>query len=379
MNRQYALRIITIAFVVFVGGFFIFGKSNYALLNNSGNLAIVIRQAKLDPPPSPVRGIYVTSWVAGSSRRTNELIKLIDETELNAVVIDVKDYSGQLAFRTSTPLAEKSGAHKEIRIRDIDGLINRLHEKNIYVIGRVQVFQDPTLAEARPDLAVQDGLDGGVWRDHKGLAWLDPAAQEVWDYTVAIAQEMDKHGFDEVNLDYIRFPSDGLLSRMRFFHWDGILPRHEVIRSFYSYFREKTKEAGIRISADVFGMTALNALNSRYDGNIGQRMVDALSYFDFVSPMVYPSHYATGTIGLADSNADPYRIVNTSLLATQALTATTTGAAQIRPWLQDFDLGKDYTAADVRAQIQAVYDAGLNEWLLWNASNRYTKEALMTQ
>ena len=316
MSRQYALRIITVAFVVFVGGFFVFGKSDYSLLNSSGgDLVIIVRQAKLNPPPLPIRGVYVTSWVAGSSQRMNEIIKLVDETELNAVVIDVKDYSGKLAFKTKIPLADSSGAHREIRIRDVDGLIKRLHEKNIYVIGRVQVFQDPTLAEARPDLAVQDKTEG-IWRDYKGLAWLDPAAKEVWDYTVAIAQEMDKHGFDEVNLDYIRFPSDGPLSRMRFLHWDGTVPRPEIIRSFYSYFREKTKEDNIRISADVFGLTALRALDSRYDGNIGQRMADALPNFDFISPMVYPSHYATGTIGIADPNENPYPIVNASLLAT---------------------------------------------------------------
>jgi len=379
MDRRQTLVIGTVIIVI-LGGFFVFGRFNYSLepeaLTASIQENITLPPQKLNPPPSPIRGIYITSWVAGSKKRLNELIDLVNSTELNAVVIDVKDYSGYLSFKTSIPLAEQSGAHGQLRIADIDELINLLHQNNIYVIGRVQVFQDPILANARPELAVGDSINLNPWRDNKGLAWLDPAGRLAWDYTLDIIREMDAHGFDEVNLDYIRFPSDGNLERMVFPFWDGVSPRYSIIRSFYEYIRSKTAKDNIIISADIFGMAAWRASDFDYDLNIGQRMVDAIKYFDYVSPMVYPSHYSSGSTGFTVPAEHPYEIVFTSLKNTQDLIATTTSTAGLRPWLQDFDLGKDYTAEDVRAQIQATYDAGIDEWLLWNASNYYTKEAL---
>lgn len=386
MEKRRVFFIITVLLVVIAGGFFVSSGMEYFLapgLENlearlpTGSLASTDKAQKLSSPPSPIKGIYVTSWVAGTASRISEIIKLVDETELNAVVIDVKDYSGKLSFKTDIALAEEIGAHNEIRIKDIDSLINRLHSKNIYVIGRIQVFQDPTLANARSDLAIKDKLTGGVWRDNKGIAWLDPASREVWDYSLAIAREMNDRGFDEVNLDYIRFPSDGPLETMSFPFWDEITPRYDIIRSFFEYIRQETKKDKIVLSADIFGMAAWRAMDFAYDLNIGQRMVDALPNFDVIAPMVYPSHYGAVT-GYENPAFHPYEIVFTSLENTQKLIATTTGAvAEIRPWLQDFDIGKEYTAADVRAQIQATYDAGFESWLLWNASNRYTREALL--
>ncbi len=370
--------------ILLAGGFFVFIKTDFEINNeNLKNLFVdnnqekIERPQKLKNPPSPIRGIYITAWVAGGSSRINELITLIDETELNAVVIDVKDYSGKLSFETNIPLAEEIGAHNEIRIADIDSLIKKLHERNIYVIGRTQVFQDPTLAKARPDLAVQDNYTGSIWRDHKGLSWLDPMSQEVWDYNLDIAREMDERGFDEINFDYIRFPSDGILERMSFPFWDEVTPRYDIIRSFFKYMREETAKDNIIISADLFGMAAWLALDFDYDLNIGQRLIDALPYFDYICPMVYPSHYAGTGTGYKNPAEYPYEIVFTSLKNAQNLIATTTSAtAKIRPWLQDFDIGAIYSGPEVRAQIQAAYDNGVEEWLLWNASNRYTREGL---
>ena len=160
---------------------------------------------RLRNPPHPIKGIYVSAWTTTSSQKIDGLIKLIKETELNGVVVDVKDYSGKFTYKVDVPLAEKSGALDEIKIKDIDGFINKLHKSNIYVIGRVQVFQDPILAKARPDIAIKNLKTGAAWKDNKGLEWLDPSSRIVWDYAVDIGKDMAKHGFDEVNYDYVRF------------------------------------------------------------------------------------------------------------------------------------------------------------------------------
>lgn len=388
--ERYGIIIVSLVMVIVAAGVVFLVKPSYVLapggivLEGSGKTnqdkslkdKEVSFPKKLASPPSIIKGIYITGWVAGTESRISSLIDLINSTELNTVVIDVKDYSGYLSFKTNISLAQEVGAHNEPRIRDINSLIERLHKNNIYVIARVQVFQDPVLALARPDLAVSDDRTGKPWRDDKGLSWLDPASHEVWDYTVDIAKEANMRGFDEVNLDYIRFPSDGNLKVMAFPFWDEETPRHEIIESFYKYFREKTREDNIKISADVFGMTAWNALKTDYDLGIGQRLVDAVGYFDFVSPMVYPSHYQNLGTGFANPALYPYEIVSISLTNAQQLVASTSPPAQLRPWLQDFDLGADYDAEKVRAQIRATNDAGIDGWLLWNASNYYTKNAL---
>ena len=368
--------------------------NNLLSVNNNKDIE---NQKPLPNPPKVIKAIYITSWIAGIPKEMDRLINLIKETELNAVVIDIKDYSGYISYDIQNSNIEKYKT-KEIRIPKINALIKKLHDENIYVIARITVFQDPVLAKARPDLAVQSKATGKTWKDRKGLAWMDPASKEVWDYIVSIAKDAFSRGFDEVNFDYIRFPSDGNMSDLVYPIYDGKNTKSGVIRSFMKYLREETK--GNKISVDLFGLSTVNS----DDLGIGQIIENAYPYFDFVCPMVYPSHYASGFLGYKNPALYPYEVVKYSMeIALQRLkncekannpTSTSTNAttststvtfpkcfanpiAKLRPWLQDFDLGADYTAEMVRKQIQAVYDAGLSDgWMLWDPKNVYTKEAL---
>lgn len=371
----------SLTLALIIGGFFTFTNTDYAVSNKSSSINVnrIDRPQKLTNPPSPIKGVYATSWVAGNEERIDDLIDLIKTTELNAIVIDIKDYSGELTFDTGIPLAEEIGAHDVIRVRDIDALINRLHQDNIYVIGRVQVFQDPTLAEAKPEFAIGNTYTGKLWRDTNKLSWLDPANYNVWNYVMDIARSMDDHGFDEVNFDYIRFPTDGVLEAMDFPFWDEVTSKHETISAFFGFLKKETEKEGITFSADIFGMAAWRALDFEYDLNIGQRMVDAIEYFDVVAPMVYPSHYARDVTGFRNPAEHPYEVILNSLLPVKELIATTSSSVKIRPWLQDFDIGAEYEKEEIREQIRAVYDAGFSEWLMWNPSSRYTKEAFLPE
>ncbi|MBI2052242.1 MAG: hypothetical protein HYT38_01000 [Candidatus Sungbacteria bacterium] len=338
------------------------------------------RAQQLAEPPHPIKGIYISAWTANNPQKIKDLIQLVKETELNGVVVDVKDATGFFTYKVDLPLAEKTGANNHIKIRDIDKFIDQFHKENIYVIGRVQVFQDPVLAQARPDIAIKDSKTGQLWKDNKGLEWIDPASRIAWQYAADIAKDMAGHGFDEVNFDYVRFPADGVIERLDFPFWDAIRPKYELISTFFAYLNQDLKDAPIATSADIFGLAAWRAMDFTFDLNIGQRLIDALPYFDYVSPMVYPSHYPNNFDGIKKPATKPYEIVYGSLRTWQDLKATTSYKAVLRPWLQDFDLGGvKYDVAKVRAQIKAAYDTGIDSWLLWNSSNRYTKEALLPE
>ena len=324
--------------------------------------------------PEPLKAVYMTSWVAGSKERRGKIVELIERTELNAIVIDIKDYSGRIAFRVYDPYLKEIGS-VEKRIPDVFEFIQELHEKNIYVIGRISVFQDLYLTEKLPDLAVKRASDGKIWRDRKGISWFDPGAREIWNYTAAIAKESYEVGFDELNFDYIRFPSDGNMSDISYPFSEGEV-KSVVLLEFFSYLNKQLKPMGAVLSADLFGMTTTNT----DDLNIGQFLEYTLPYFDFVSPMVYPSHYPKGWNGIAKPAENPYSVVNYSMTkAVRRLKALDYDPLKLRPWLQDFNLGATYTAEMVRAQMKATYDAGLTSWMLWNAANTYTTAALQKQ
>ncbi|MFC1757047.1 putative glycoside hydrolase, partial [Patescibacteria group bacterium] len=321
--------------------------------------------------PESVKAIYMTSWVAGTTDWRNSMVKLIEETELNSLIIDVKDYTGRISFKVSDPTLKEIGS-EEIRIPDIREFLNHLHTKNIYVIARISVFQDPYMVKERPDLAVKRG-DGLPWKDYKGISWIDPASHEMWDYIIRVARESERVGFDELNFDYIRFPSDGNMKDMEFDFWDETTPKSDTMKEFYAYLSKGLKDVGVPISADLFGMTTWND----DDLNIGQILEDAALYFDYIAPMVYPSHYPTGFQGFHNPAMHPYEIVKSAMeRGSEKLLTASSSPNQLRPWLQDFDMGATYTAEMVKKQMQAVYDAGLTSWMLWAPSNRYTHEAL---
>ena len=365
------------------------------------------------------KGIYLTGWSAGNEAgKLDKILDLIDKTELNAVVIDIKDSSGKITFKTNNPLFAEIGS-EQAKIRDVKNLIKRLRERGVYAIGRIAVFEDPELAFKKPHLALKNKLSGKPWKNSNGLVWVDPAAKEVWDYNIALAKEGIAAGFDEINFDYIRFPSDGNLSNISYPFWDGKIAKHEVIRSFFEYLHGELKSSGVALSADLFGQTLW-----QNDGlNIGQRLQDAAPYFDVISPMLYPSHFPEGFYGFQNPAEHPYEIIYQSLIKAQkTLTASSAGVSgpigedrkiqgalttaettvaekepsesnfvsdsdalkkvKIRPWLQDFDMGANYNEKMIRLQKKAVEDAakqvgqdGAFGWTFWNAANNYTNKA----
>ncbi len=350
----------------------------------------VLEAVKLPPPeplanpPAEIKAIYATNWSAGTPSRVNYFIDLIENSELNSIVIDIKDYSGYVGYDTDVPEVEEYNA-EEIRVADIDSLIRRLHERGIYVIARTTIFQDPRLALARPDLAIRNKFTGEIWEDNKGLMWLDPTSQEVWDYNIAIARDALAHGFDEINFDYIRFPSDGDIDATEYPFWDEVTLAATVIRDFFQYLRENLP--GAKISADIFGQTTVN-----YDDlGIGQIIEHAYENFDYVSPMVYPSHYISNFLNLGNPAAYPYEVVKYSMdsavsrLEIYRNATSSNQNSKLRPWLQAFDLGAVYTPEMVRKQIEATYEAAtstpalLNGFMLWNPSNIYDRRALITE
>jgi hypothetical protein len=332
----------------------------------------VAKDAIIEKKPIYAKGVYATSSTA-SNHRMEEIIDLIKKTELNAVVIDIKDVTGRIPFDTENDLINQVGSEKNI-IKDIKGLIDRLHKEEIYVIARIAVFEDNFFPREKPELALKNS-SGGLWHDNNGLTWLDPASKEVWDYTVAIAKEAVKVGFDEINLDYVRFPSDGATALIKYPFWNKETEKTEILKSFFEYFSHRIKPLGVFISADLFGLT----LTSTNDLNIGQWLEYTAPYFDYICPMVYPSHYPVGFEGFENPAAHPYEIIYKGLmrgeerLASVSASDSTIAVAKLRPWLQDFDMGAIYDARMIELQKKAVYDAGADGWLLWNPKNYYTE------
>ncbi len=367
--------------------------------------------------PAEVRAIYMTACYGASKNLRTKLVSLIDSTELNAIIIDIKDYTGTIAVPTESALLAEGQEGTGCKVRDIKEFIELLHSKGIYVIGRITVFQDPLYANNHPHLAVHRASNTeAVWKDGKGLAFVDVGATEYWDYVVELAKESHNIlGFDELNFDYVRYPSDGNMADTYYTHSGG--NRHDVdmpteLEKFFAYLYSKMSEPNAYgevpyTSADLFGMTATN-----YDDlTIGQVLERALPYFDAIAPMVYPSHYPTGFLGFANVNDHSYEIVNYSMakaveraLSTETKIASLAyekievqkvfddagnditpqtktmykkpayGTNKLRAWIQDFDYGGDYDVPEVNAQIKANRDAGVTGgYMIWSPSNRYTK------
>jgi len=323
--------------------------------------------------PENVRAVYISAWVAGSPEHRDRIIKMINDTELNAVVIDIKDSTGRISFPIDTPLIKEVGSY-ENRIKDVDYLIDLLHKKNIYVIGRISVFQDPYMTSKKPEWAIKRLSDGGVWKDRKGLSFLDPSKKEVRDYVISIAKASYDLGFDEINFDYIRYPSDGNMKDINYRLKEG-MKREDNIEDFFKYLNsEMKKDVNIPISADLFGLTT----EAKDDMGIGQVWEKAITHFDFVCPMVYPSHYPAGHMNYKKPAEHPYEVINQALKGAIAKNNSISEKnTKIRPWLQDFDLGAVYTKELIRAEMKAGYDNGINSWMLWDPRNKYTPESLI--
>lgn len=329
------------------------------------------------PTPIPVKAVYITACTGSESKLRDKVVNELAGTEINSMVIDIKDYSGTVSY-ASTSVAVPHGGNG-CRIIDLPEFVQELHDKGIYAIGRITVFQDPLYSNAHPESAVASlSHPSRPWTDKSGLSYVDPDSKPYWDYIVAIAKESYSIGFDEINFDYIRFPSDGDMSDAHF-ALPASTTKVAVIKEFFSYLHSQLQptidsHTGIKISADLFGQTTVNT----DDMGIGQVMEDALPYFDFVDQMVYPSHFIDGFDGYANPAADPYSIVRfTMTRAVERAVAASSTPDKLRPWLQAFDYKALYPPSAVESEKQAVYDSGLSGWMLWNAASVYNIPELM--
>jgi hypothetical protein len=314
--------------------------------------------------PDEVRGIHVTMALASLDGKMAEYLELVDEG-MNALELDVKDENGEIGFvPSSVPLARAVGAAKPYyKPRQVARLA---HAKGVYLIGRVVVFEDPVLAAARPALAIKNP-DGSVWRNHAGLGWTNPYDKRVWDYNVSIGAAAARAGFDEIQFDYVRFPTDGDLDAI-VYPGKTATPPGWVIAEFVHYAATRLKPLGVRVSTDVFGLSATRNMG------IGQIPRRISKYVDSMYPMVYPSHYGPGEYGLEDPNAAPGQTVEWSL--SHFRRELEQSKALLIPWLQDFSYGRTYGLADVMAQIEAARLMGARGYLLWNPLGVYTPGTL---
>jgi hypothetical protein len=319
-------------------------------------------------PPAKVRALYLTAWVFGS-KRFYDLVRLADSTEVNAFVIDVKDDTGYMTYRSYVPTAVAIGANAELRARDTRERLALMHEKGIFPIARIVVAKDPLLAVKKPEWSIQD-VDGGLWRDRQGRAWVDAFRDSVWIYAAQLGEEAVKLGFAELQYDYVRFP-DEPRSRMARARYGARRPgesNRDGIRRNLTLVRDRVRPLGVPFTLDVFGMTTV----AEGDLGIGQVWEDLVGMSDVILPMVYPSHYYRGMYGFASPNAAPYEVVKRALEDGLRRSAVLDSAAEVRPYLQAFTLGAPrYGPEHVRAQMKAGYDLGLPGWVLWNPRSVY--------
>ncbi|MCR3921227.1 MAG: putative glycoside hydrolase [Firmicutes bacterium] len=334
-----------------------------------------------DNPAVKAKGIYVTGHMVASKNRFEELVTLIEATELNTMVIDVKNDHGLMTYRSEIEIINEMNANKGAIIKDMDAVLTELNEREIYPIARVVVFRDPHLPEMKKEWAIQKRNGGGQWRDPSNFAWVNPYEKNVWDYNIAIAKEAAIKGFREIQFDYVRFPENAKrVDREAEFPGANGRAKDEAIEGFLAYAQEQLKEYNVHVSADVFGVIATSKGDA--DG-IGQNWEKVSPQVDIICPMIYPSHYGPGYFGFSVPDANPAGTINRALVDAIKRNATLETPAVIRPWLQSFTASWVkgnivYGPAEVRAQIDAALDLGIDEFLIWNAANRYSSGSFLT-
>jgi uncharacterized lipoprotein NlpE involved in copper resistance len=320
--------------------------------------------------PFKVRGLYIPFATLSRPEKIAEIIDLVDRTELNAIVVDVKSDRGLLAYRSQVPLAIEMGVGGERRDwLSLKELLELCRDKDIYTIARIVVFKDNPLAHARPEWAARQA-DGTVWLDREGLGWTIPSIQEVQDYNIAIAKEVAAVGFDEVQFDYIRFPSDGDVKAIVYDKKYDLETRTAAVRAFIERLTAELRPFGVFTSADVFGLTVW--VEPYSDMGIGQRVQDIAPYMDYLCPMLYPATFESGNLGHDNPALQPYDVIYRSLLEGAKRVPVTT---KVRPWLQHYSLNSVfYGPEQYQAQRQAADDAGSCGWTFWNAGGKYDVE-----
>lgn len=335
----------------------------------------------IDYPEDGVKGIYLTGHSAGGARLA-DLTKLLNDTELNAMVIDVKDDFGDMTFdlKSDNPLIKENTQNY---VSDPAQMMKHMEEHQIYPIARVVVFKDTRLAEARPELSFTHE-DGSVWKNGRGESFVNPFSQEVWEYNVEIAKQAAKMGFKEIQFDYVRFP-EGFETRSDELKYtyggyqekglDDIQQRVEAVTDFVKYAKKELEPYGVDVSVDIFGYSA----TVPEAPGIGQNFSKISENVDVISSMIYPSHWGS-YFGIAKPDLEPYKLVSEYMKVENDVLGKLDTPPQSRPWLQDFTasyLGagnyREYGSAEIEAQIKALKEAGVNEFLLWDAGNTYTR------
>ncbi len=354
-----------------------------ALQEELGDLFVPLPPLEQEPNPKvKARALYLTGHSVGLTSRYEKILKMVDETELNALVIDVKDDHGRITYGSDIEFVNEIGSeYGPPPIRDLKETINDLHEKGIYTIARLVIYKDPYLAEKRHDLAIQRSDGGGVWRDNRGVAWVNPYQREVWDYNVAVAKEVALAGFREIQYDYIRFPENAKhIENHVYYPGHNDIEKDEIIRDFIEYARAELTEYNVHIGADVFGVIATSWGDS---DQIGQTWEKISPIIEYICPMIYPSHYGPGYFGYSVPDANPEGTIRKALEDSIKRNAGLENPAAIRPWLQSFTATWirghiPYGAREVRQQIDVARELGIEEYMLWNAGNVYPAGALYT-
>jgi hypothetical protein len=325
------------------------------------------RSQENGPEPRYIRGIHVSSWMLGSPANRKKIESLVEKTELNTVVVDMKEVEGDV-FVPGVKSADKMKSYTAA-FPDVEKYLAKLKKSGVYTIARLTVFKDNIAARRRPEWGVKNP-EGKLWTDSKGYTWLDPYNRGAWEYNIEIAKRAVELGFDEIQFDYIRFPTDGKIGGCRYTSAGIKTTAPGELLEFLRYAGDNLRPMGAKISIDVFGLTT----TSSGDMGIGQKIVELTNLVDYVSPMVYPSHYYKGEYNLVDPNKEPYLTVYMSMNG--AAKRLGGQARKLRPWLQDFSMGYKYGPKEVRAQMQAVYDNDIGSWMLWNSRCVYTAAAL---
>lgn len=337
---------------------------------------------KVEYPKDGVKGIYVTSN-STQGKKMDELVKFIKDSNLNTMVIDVKDDTGNITMKLNT--GNKQVDKNTLDIVDGKKLLKKLHDNNIYPIARIVTFKDTKLANEHPEWTFKNS-DGSVWTNGKGDSFVNPFMKEVWKYDIDVAKAAAKAGFQDIQFDYVRFPegfenqADSLTYNKGEYKNSQMSSgdqRVDTITKFLEYANKELKPMGVNVSADVFGYSALveNA------PGIGQSFPKISKNVDAISSMIYPSHWSNGDFGLQAPDTEPYKTVNRYIQKENSLLDTLGKDKPIsRPWIQDFTasyLGAgnyiDYDAKAISEEVQALKDNGVNEFLLWNAGNDYTE------
>lgn len=332
---------------------------------STGELSAELLKLRTDPRAA-IRGLYVNRFAAQSKMKMAKLIAIADSTEINAFVIDIKDEFG-LNYNSDDPMVQKNGG-TETKIRDLKTLLDTLNAHGILPIARLVVFKDSVAARLNPQFTIRKP-DGSAWRDRKGLTWVNPYSNTIWEYNFRVAEEAVRLGFGEVQWDYIRFPEPYKSLPQQIFPEANGRSKPAALSEFLDASKKRLDKLGVRTTADIFGLTTTvgGALE------VGQKWEPLVKSVDVVLPMVYPSHYPRGSFGIARPNADPYNIIHIAISRGRERTeAMGLSGERVRPWLQAFDLGQPrYGAHEIREQKRAVYDSGYEGWVLWHPGSKY--------